>query len=130
MFKQKFQDFILNPKVILAIFAIFGVTIFISELSEKPPTAEEIAQKEKRELTSSIELACRVFINKNLNDPDSAIYDNDAIVLEQKPGIWFVQENLRARNVFNALIKTSYACLIKDEEGKFELLELNNMDYS
>ena len=128
MLKQKFQGFILNPKIILAIFAIFGVSIFISELSEKPPTQEEIAQKEKRELTSSIELACRVFINKNLNDPDSAVYDNNPIILEQKPGIWFVQENLRARNVFNALIKTSYVCLIKDEGEKFELLELNNMD--
>lgn len=56
--------------------------------------------------------ACMSFIKQMLHDPDSAEFghSSEAYVNEEKPGIWKVQREVRAKNAFNAMRLSTFEC--------------------
>jgi hypothetical protein len=96
----------------------------------QPISPEEQAIRDREDLVSSAEAACRVFINRSLNDADSAEYGagpTDRVAVEQEDGTWLVRRALKARNRFNALVPVVFICELKREDGNWNLLELKRV---
>ena len=70
--------------------------------------------------------ACRHFIEQTLNDPDSAeFYPSSSAEITDMGGNKFkVIYDLRAKNNFNALVKTAFECNIKLEGGTWQAISV------
>ncbi len=114
-----------SQKIGLCLIGLFFLFMLVK--CNEQLTPEEQAKKDKENLISGARAACRVAIDNNLSDPDSAIYGSDPldnITIEKKPGVWFVQRKLSARNAFNARIKATYTCLLNHNGKEFHVIKL------
>ncbi len=107
--------------VIVAALVFFGVTSLIETNNSTknktvtPPNPIETAPG-----------ACMLFIKQVLNDPDSAQFPNssNAIVEVVGENTFKVKYPLRAKNKFNALVKTTFECHIKFDGAEWRALSV------
>src|SRR5690606_4892126 len=89
------------PAVGIVAVALLVTVIFVSSKSDsEPPSEKRLAQ-----------IACREFVKRVLNDPDSAVFDDTEqffTTTERSRGLWSVTVTGRARNAFNAMVRFSY----------------------
>lgn len=102
-----------------AITLIIGlpISVYISQCSIK---TDPIPDNERAVFV------CMSEIEKNLYDPDSAEFDyheSYALTTAQKD-VWAARIVLRAKNAFNAKIRTAYICTVHQEEKEMTVMGL------
>ena len=107
--------------------AIIGVSV--AKCAFIPESKEEIERREFENRHAYVAQACRTFIDRNLNDSGSAEYqerERDANVVEFQHNVFVVTRTVKAKNMFNAYIKTSFTCTIKKNasDGSYSLIRL------
>jgi hypothetical protein len=107
-------------------FAVAIVFIIISETSDDSSTAPSEVAEEQRDPSLGARGACREFVRRVLNDPDSAQWEPGTSWerAELDDGKWIVYPELRARNSFNALIRTRFECIVEPRDGNWYLVSL------
>lgn len=73
--------------------------------------------------------ACRLFIEQALNDPDNAQFEprKSAYVEDAGNGIYKVIYPLRAKNGFNATVKTNFFCHMKFDGNNWNPIEVSEI---
>lgn len=112
--KQAFKTL---RKVGITLILALPVSIYISQCSinSKPIPDDERAV-----------YACMGEIKDNLNDPDSAEFDyhsSYALTTAQK-NVWAARIVLRAKNAFNAKIRTAYICTVRKVDNEMTVMAL------
>jgi hypothetical protein len=114
----------------IGLFVFFCFVLFFIKTCNAPLSSEEKIKKDRVELENSARYTCQYFIEKNLNDPDSAEYGRellDRIVVEETPRNWTVQLKLRSRNKFNALVPVKFMCKLLYDGKEFSLLSISEV---
>lgn len=93
----------------------------IAKCALTPKTPEEIEEGHKRGAIG----ACRMFIERQLNDPDSMeIIHNGNKAMHVEGNIYETNVAFRAKNAFGASIPASYHCIVRLEGDDFHLVSL------
>lgn len=83
-----------------------------SKIPETPKTTEQLA----KEATYAPIESCKKAIIDIINDPDSVKFEEDkelAVKNGKRKGSWGVHIPLRAKNSFNATIKSAFICRVE-----------------
>ena len=93
------------------------------KLSPQEIAAKEAAQKAEDAERDFAKSACIYYVKRRLNDPSSAEFPvgeeeraRDARGVKQKNGSWKVTFTGRARNGFNAIVRTTFQCEVSPVE--------------
>jgi len=115
-----------------AVVVIFGLLWVASSIvpSHNDQTSPTATKQEKPDPESSARGACMLFIKQVLNDPSSAEFghSSEAVVYQEKNGVWVVQRRLRAKNAFNALVLTTYECRMTLADGNWSALSIKPVE--
>lgn len=103
-------------------FAVMGFIFLFLLVKCVGSTSEDVP--EVKDVRHDAAVACRMFIERNLNDPSSAEFDSPPIVVDNGSGIWSVQYRYRAKNSFGAQILTTTICKMKYDGKDYALLQL------
>lgn len=102
------------------------IFIIISETSDDENALPRDVAEEQQDPSVEARGACREFVRRALNDPDSAQWEPGTSWerAELEDGRWIVYPELRARNAFNALIRTRFECIVEQRDGNWHLVSL------
>ncbi len=100
------------------------------ETLEKQEEEKEKAKYALEDIRIDAVSTCRLAFENMANDPKSIEYGstNNVLVLEGKNGDIFVAEDLRAKNAFGGLIKTTVACKLKRDNGNHTLVDIKEVN--
>jgi len=121
--KRKWKDIPKSEKRQAAITGIVLGIIFLFCLNSclSPKTPAEIEEGHKRGAIG----ACRMFIERQLNDPSSMeIIHNGSKAMHVEGNIYETNVAFRAKNAFGASIPASYHCVVRLEGDDFHLVSL------
>ena len=115
-----------NMLAIGAGLAVAIIFIIVSETGDGGSDAPTEVAEEPRDPSLGARGACREFVRRILNDPDSAQWEPGTSWerAELEDGKWIVYPELRARNAFNALILSRFECIVEPRDGNWHLVSL------
>jgi len=99
-----------------------GVLIVFTWISNsmKPLTPAEQEAKEAHEREFHATYACEQYLKARLKDPDTAEFGNSSV--SQVGNTWFVTQEVRAHNSFNATIRSVYLCTMAYDGKNFTVV--------
>jgi hypothetical protein len=111
------------------VFIVFvGIVAVVFTDDRAQPQAQSQPKKQDR-WRSAARGACRVFLSRSLNDPDSAKLDPSSrwYAEREKNGTIVVQPRGRAKNAYGAMIYGVWNCVLVEEGDNLRLLSLSQI---
>lgn len=112
--------------VMLAGAGVLALTGILAEQdAPKPPPAQPTEATQEADRQSGARHICKRLITGVLNDPESVEWVDEETWAVAKVGSRYdVVAVLRARNAFNAMILTSFDCLVEVTDDSFVVVDL------
>jgi hypothetical protein len=115
--------------IVFIVFVGIVAVIFTDDRAQPQAQRSQAQKPAPDRWRSAARGACREFLTRALNDPDSAKFDPSSrwYTEREKNGTILVQPRARAKNAYGAMIYGVWDCVLVEEGDKLRLLSLKQI---
>lgn len=125
----RLETWVFLGMIALIIGSLFNAKITPDKTVNTPIITPAKEPESEASILNTARGACAVFVKKQLNDPDSAQFEDSRRfwAKKEKNGIYHAFVELRAKNGFGALMKGTFDCKVTQSNGNWFLVYLKEI---